>query len=55
MTSRPGRPRTATFPDPNGMTDTVPRTTVDWDVEIMDNFRSLWLPTPEYVDVDGRR
>ena len=43
------------FPDPNGMSDTVPRTTVEWDVEIMDNFRSLWLPTPEYVDVDGRR
>ena len=37
------------FPDPNGMSDTVPRTTVEWDVEIMDNFRSLWLPTPEYV------
>jgi transglutaminase-like putative cysteine protease len=38
------------FPEPNGMDDTVPRTTVDWDVEIMGNFRSLWLPTPEYVD-----
>ena len=38
------------FPDPNGMSDTVPRTTSDWDVEILDNFRSLWLPTSEYVE-----
>ena len=38
------------FPDPNGMAETVPRTTVDWEVEIADSFYSLWLPTPEYVD-----
>ncbi len=37
------------FPAPNGMADTVPRTTVEWDVEIDETFRSLWLPTPEYV------
>jgi transglutaminase-like putative cysteine protease len=37
------------FPVPNGMEDSVPREYFPWDVEITDDFNSLWLPTSEYV------